>query len=79
MIKLVQPDVLQTLLSLRRKGISTFTFLAIFEEVVDGVLVNVVCERGGSAGTKTCVGWGDTAGLVLGLLGLVLGLLGLVL
>ena len=52
MIKLVQPDVLQTLLSLRRKGISTFTFLAIFEEVVDGVLVNVVCERGEVQGHK---------------------------
>ena len=76
MIKLVQPDVLQTLLSLRRKGISTFTFLAIFEEVVDGVLVNVVCERGEVQGHKIVY---DMAGLVLGLLGLVLGLLGLLL
>ena len=65
----MQPDVLQTLLSLRRKGISSFTFMAIFEEVVDSVLVNVSCERGGSAGTwVVCVresgasvwAWGDT-------------------
>ena len=51
MIKLLQPDVLQTLVSLRRKGISSFTFMAIFEEVVDSVLNDVSCERGGSAGT----------------------------
>ena len=51
MIKLLQPDVLQTLVTLRRKGISSFTFMAIFEEVVDSVLNDVSCERGGSAGT----------------------------